>query len=120
MKKLLGFVVLGLLWCSNVNALPSWIGDKPIKICKASQDVKVSMNWYKDNGKLDGDPVYTSIKKGDYLGYFKRVKGSDKNKKERYWVKSNGFFIPFLLTVRFIDVPTGPLMSLTASIKDFP
>ncbi len=93
MKKLLGFVVLGLLWCSNVNALPSWIGDKPIKICKASQDVKVSMNWYKDNGKLDGDPVYTSIKKGDYLGYFKRVKGSDKNKKERYWVKSNGFFI---------------------------
>ena len=93
MKKLLVIVVQCLLWCGNVNALPSWIGDKPIKICKASQDVKVSMNWYKDNGKLDGDPVYTSIKKGDYLGYFKRVKGSDKNKKERYWVKSNGFFI---------------------------
>ena len=93
MKKLLGIIFLGLLLCSNVNALPSWIGDKPIKICKANQDVKVSMNWYKDNGKLDGDPVYTSIKKGDYLGYFKRVKGSDKNKKERYWVKSNGFFI---------------------------
>ena len=98
MKKILGIVALGLLWCSNVNALPSWIGDKPIKICKASQDVKVSMNWYKDNGKLDGDPVYTSIKKGDYLGYLKRVKGSDKNKKERYWVKSNGghwkYFFP--------------------------
>ena len=42
------------------------------------------MNWYKDSGALDGEPVYTSIKKGDYLGYFKRVKGSDKNKNERY------------------------------------
>mgnify|MGYP001292822648 CR=1 FL=1 len=85
--------ILFLFWQTNANALPSWMGDKPIKICKANQDVKVSMNWYKDNGSLDGEPVYTSINKGDYLGYFKRVKGSDKNKKERYWVKSNSFFI---------------------------
>ena len=82
MKKILIYIFFILFWQVNANALPSWIGDKPIKICKASQDVKVSMNWYKDDGSLDGKPIYTSINKGDYLGYFKRVKGSDKNKKE--------------------------------------
>ena len=92
MKKFF-LLTLFIFWTIHANALPSWMGDKPIKICKADQDIKVSMNWYKDSGALDGEPVYTSIKKGDYLGYFKRVKGSDKNKKERYWVKSNSFFI---------------------------
>mgnify|MGYP000285893225 CR=1 FL=1 len=31
-----------------------------------------------------------------------------------------GFFTFFLLTVNSIEVPTGPLINLTASIKDFP
>ena len=35
-------------------------------------------------------------------------------------VFTNAFFLPFLLIVSSIDDPTGPLISLTASIKDFP
>ena len=35
-------------------------------------------------------------------------------------LNSKGFFIFFLLIVNSIEVPTGPLISLTASIKDFP
>ena len=63
-RKILNFIVcFFLLLQVNAIALPSWIDDKPVKICKANQDVKVSMNWYKDNGKLDGKPIYTSIKK---------------------------------------------------------
>jgi len=35
MKKLLGIVVLGLLFFSNANAIPKWIG-KAIKVCRAT------------------------------------------------------------------------------------
>ena len=42
MKKFF-LLTLFIFWTINV-ALPSWMGDKPIKICKADQDIKVSMN----------------------------------------------------------------------------
>ena len=34
--------------------------------------------------------------------------------------KINAFITPFLLTVIFISLPTGPLINSTASVKDFP
>ena len=90
MKKILGIVILCLFWCSNANSLPSWLGKNPIKICKASQDIELTMNWYNDDGSLEEKPTPISIQKGEYVGYYPRVKGKDKHKKQRWWMTKSG------------------------------
>ena len=66
MKKLLGIVVLGLLFFSNANAMPKWIG-KAIKACRANQDIDLSMVWFYDNGSVE-EKIDFSLKKGDKIG----------------------------------------------------
>ena len=90
MKKLLGIVVLALFWCSSANSIPSWIGKNPIKICKASQDIELTMNWYNEDGSLEEKPTPISIQKGEYVGYYPRVKGKAKHKKQRWWMTKSG------------------------------
>ena len=90
MKKLLGIVVLALFWCSSANSIPSWIGKNPIKICKASQDIELTMNWYNDDGSLEEKPTPISIQKDEYVGYYPRVKGKAKHKKQRWWMTKSG------------------------------
>ena len=90
MKKILGIVVLGLFWCSSANSIPSWIGKNPIKICKASQDIELTMNWYNDDGSLEEKPTPISIQKDEYVGYYPRVKGKAKHKKQRWWMTKSG------------------------------
>ena len=41
-------------------------------------------------------------------------------KNQKLISNSNDFFTFFLLTVNTVEDPTGPLISFTASIKDFP
>ena len=52
MKKLLGILVLGLLFFGNANAIPKWIG-KVIKVCRANQDIDLSMVWFEDDGSVE-------------------------------------------------------------------
>ena len=90
MKKLLAILVLALFWCSSANSIPSWIGKNPIKICKASQDIELTMNWYNDDGSLEEKPTPISIQKDEYVGYYPRVKGKAKHKKQRWWMTKSG------------------------------
>ena len=50
MKKLLGILVLGLLFIGNANAMPKWIG-KAIKVCRANQDIEDTVNFFKKHLK---------------------------------------------------------------------
>ena len=85
MKKLLGIVVLGLLFFSNANAMPKWIG-KAIKVCRANQDIDLSMVWFYDNGSVE-EKIDFSLKKGDYVTLNRRT-----NKDQKWYVASNNYF----------------------------
>ena len=80
MKKLLGILVLGLLFFSNANALPKWIG-KAIKVCRVNQDIDLSMVWVGEE-KID-----FSLNKGDYVTLNRRT-----NKNQKWYVASNNYF----------------------------
>ena len=67
MKKFLAILVLGLLFFSNANALPKWIG-KAIKVCRVNQDIDLSMVWVGEE-KID-----FSLNKGDYVTLNRRTK----------------------------------------------
>ena len=85
MKKLLGILVLGLLFFSNANAMPKWIG-KAIKVCRANQDIDLSMVWFYDNGSVE-EKIDFSLKKGDYVTLNRRT-----NKDQKWYVASNNYF----------------------------
>ena len=85
MKKLLGIVVLGLLFFSNVNAMPKWIG-KAIKVCRANQDIDLSMVWFEDDGSVE-EKIDFSLNKGDYVTLNRRT-----NKDQKWYVASNNYF----------------------------
>jgi len=80
MKKLLGILVLGLLFFSNANAMPKWIG-KAIKVCRANQDIDLSMVW------IGEEKIDFSLKKGDYVTLYRRT-----NKDQKWYVASNNYF----------------------------
>jgi len=72
MKKLLAILVLSLLFFSNANAMPKWIG-KAIKVCRANQDIDLSMVWYYDDGSVE-EQIDFSLKKGDNVTLYKNSK----------------------------------------------
>ena len=84
MKKLLGILVLGLLWFGNAHAIPKWIG-KPIKVCKINQDIDLSLVWLEE-GRVEEKEDF-SLKKGDYITLNRRT-----NKDQRWYVASNNVF----------------------------
>ena len=47
------------------TAMPKWIG-KAIKVCRANQDIDLSMVWFYDNGSVE-EKIDFSLKKGDYV-----------------------------------------------------
>ena len=85
MKKFLAILVLGLLFFSNANAMPKWIG-KAIKVCRANQDIDLSMVWFYDNGSVE-EKIDFSLKKGDYVTLNRRT-----NKDQKWYVASNNYF----------------------------
>ena len=84
MKKLLGILVLGLLWFGNAHAIPKWIG-KPVKVCKINQDIDLSLVWLEE-GRVEEKEDF-SLKKGDYITLNRRT-----NKDQRWYVASNNVF----------------------------
>ena len=84
MKKLLGIVVLVLLWFSTAHAIPKWIGN-PVKVCKINQDIDLSLVWLEE-GKVEEKEDF-SLKKGDYITLNKRT-----NKDQKWYVTPNNVF----------------------------
>ena len=73
MKKLLGIVVLGLLFFSNARgAVPKWIDSKILEVCRVKQDIILNMNWLQDDGKWELEPIY--LTKGENLSVHKKRK----------------------------------------------
>ena len=73
-------MVLGLLFFSNANAMPKWIG-KAIKVCRANQDIDLSMVW------IGEEKIDFSLNKGDYVTLNRRT-----NKDQKWYVASNNYF----------------------------
>ena len=84
MKKLLGIVVLVLLWFSTAHAIPKWIGN-PVKVCKINQDIDLSLVWLEE-GKVEEKEDF-SLKKGDYITLNERT-----NKDQKWYVTPNNVF----------------------------
>ena len=74
MKKLLGIVVLSLLFISNTKAVPKWIDSKILEVCKVKQDIILNMNWKLDDGRWELEPIY--LTKGDYISVHKKKKNN--------------------------------------------
>ena len=86
MKKLLGIVVLGLLFFSNAKgAVPNWINSKILEVCRVKQDIILNMNWKLDDGRWELEPIY--LTKGDYLSIHKK-----KKKNQKYYATSSAVF----------------------------
>ena len=76
---------------------------------------------------IDDSPASKAgIKAGDYIVKINNIQVQGKSLTEATLIisliikKVNAFFTPLLLTVISISVPIGPLISSTASFKDFP
>ena len=86
MKKLLGILVLGLLFFSNARgAVPKWINSKILEICRVNQDITLNMNWLQDDGKWELEPIY--LTKGEYLSVH-----NNKKKNQKYYATSSTVF----------------------------
>ena len=84
--KILGIVVLSLLFISNAYAA-HFLGKKAREVCKVNQDIDLNMNWKQDNGSWEVEEF--SLKKGDYLKMHKHKKSSAK-----WYVGSDGAIFP--------------------------
>jgi hypothetical protein len=67
MKKLLGIVVLGLLWCGNSNSADPYVGTGELKL--SSRTVKSFMQYVRNTFKTPSQFYVTTDGTGDYYVY---------------------------------------------------
>ena len=77
-----------------------------------------SLNVKKKKLKIEMSQALASIGQIYLTNIYRKI--FEKNKMVSQMFKNKALFTFFLLTVRLIVVPTGPLISLTASNKDLP
>ena len=82
MKKFLGILVLGLLFFSNANAIPKWIG-KPVKVCKVNQDIDLSLVLLEE-GRVEEKEDFSLKKDFNFIGKKKILKIKDKKLDRRF------------------------------------
>ena len=83
MKKLLGILVLGLLFIDNAYA--THFLKTASEVCKINQNIDINMKWKQDDGSWEVEKF--SLKKGDHLKMHKH-----KKKNTKWYVGSDAVF----------------------------
>ena len=83
MKKLLGILVLGLLFIDNAYA--THFLKTASEVCKINQDIDFDMKWKQEDGSWEVEKL--SLKKGDHLKMHKH-----KKKNTKWYVGSDAIF----------------------------
>ena len=83
MKKLLGILVLGLLFIDNAYA--THFLKTASEVCKINQDIDFDMKWKQEDGSWEVEKL--SLKKGDHLKMHKH-----KKKNTKWYVGSDAVF----------------------------
>ena len=86
MKKLLGILVVSLLFISNSYAT-HFLTKKARAVCKVNQDIDLIMNWKHDDGSWEVEEF--RLKKGDHLKMH-----FHKNNSGKWYVGSDGEIFP--------------------------